>query len=107
MRGDQPVVSAASLIVRASIRVTNPNTVVSRLAPVRQAATARIRQFCRCAVPEAHVASVLPHPQEVDMDSRSSQQLATIRTAEAIERATPARMARDGRPERTRTPPRV
>jgi len=41
------------------------------------------------------------------MDSRSSQQLATIRTAEAIERATAARMARDGRPERTRTPPRV
>src|SRR3954447_150509 len=31
MRGDQPVVSAASWMVRASIRAPNPNTFVSRL----------------------------------------------------------------------------
>ena len=40
------------------------------------------------------------------MDSRLSQHLATIRTAEAVERAAAVRMARDGRPERTRKPPR-
>src|SRR3954447_9002807 len=36
MRGDQPVVSAASLIVSASIRTTNPNTAVSRFLPGRE-----------------------------------------------------------------------
>ena len=41
------------------------------------------------------------------MDSRFSQQLATIRTAEAIEQAATARAARDARPRRTRKPPRV
>ena len=41
------------------------------------------------------------------MDSHLSQQLATIRTAEAVERAAAARAARDARPERTRKPPRV
>ena len=41
------------------------------------------------------------------MDSRMSQQLATIRTDEAIERAVIARAARDGRPRRTREAPRV
>ena len=41
------------------------------------------------------------------MDSHLSQQLATIRTAEAVERAAAARAARDARPVRTRKPPRV
>ena len=41
------------------------------------------------------------------MDSRLSQQLATIRTTEALDRAAIARAARDGRPGRTRKPPRV
>ena len=41
------------------------------------------------------------------MDSRLSQQLATIRTAEALEQGAAARAARGARPERTRKPPRV
>ncbi len=41
------------------------------------------------------------------MDSRLSQQLATIRTAEAVERAAAVRTTRDGRLESTRKPPRV
>ena len=41
------------------------------------------------------------------MDSRLSQQLAPIRTAEALEQAAVARAARAARPERTRKPPRV
>jgi hypothetical protein len=41
------------------------------------------------------------------MDSRLSQQLATIRTAEAHEQAATARAARHARPRRTRKPPRV
>ena len=41
------------------------------------------------------------------MDSRLSQQLATMRTAEALEQAAAARAARDLRPRRTRRPRRV
>jgi hypothetical protein len=41
------------------------------------------------------------------MDSRLSQQLATIRATEALEQADTARAARDVRPGRTRKPPRI
>ena len=41
------------------------------------------------------------------MDSRLTQQLATIRTAEVLDWAATARAARDGRPRRARRAPRV
>ena len=41
------------------------------------------------------------------MDSRLSQQLATIRTAEALEQAVIARAVRGARPRRTRKAARV
>ena len=41
------------------------------------------------------------------MNSHLSQQLATIRTAEAVEQGATARAARAARPRETRKPPRV
>ena len=72
MRGDQPVVSAASLIVRASIRATNPNTVVSRFGSLPRVASAlRARLVCRNDSP--HRRAQRPRPARRPRDGARSR----------------------------------